>query len=152
MALSNLDNCLFPGVNFTHWDEITFDLVDIIKCPILLESSGNMVIFNQQFYDRESFDSHQRMEQTNEERSIRRGDVDHVSCLKDPRTGQNVNPTFVLISLFHSRPNRSVIAHTINRRIPGIMSDEINDFLPNIDDITTNTGEFVAQITAFAES
>ena len=110
MALSNLNNCLFPGVDFTCRDEITFDLVDIMKCPILLESSGDMVIFNQQFYDRESFDSHRRMEQTDDERRIRRGDVDHVSRLKDPRTGQNFNLAFVLRTLFYSRPNRLVIA------------------------------------------
>ena len=58
MLLSNLDNCLFPGVEFTCRDEIAFDLFDIIKCPILLESSSSMVIFNLHFYDRDSFDSH----------------------------------------------------------------------------------------------
>ena len=87
MVLSNLDNRLFPGVDFTRWDEITFDLVEIIERPILLELSGDIDIFNLQFYDRDSFDSHRRMEHTNGKRVIRKGDVNHVSRLKDPRTG-----------------------------------------------------------------
>ena len=49
MAFSNLDTRLIPDIDFTRRDEITFDLVYIIKCPILLESSDDMVIFNLQF-------------------------------------------------------------------------------------------------------
>ena len=56
--MSNLDRRLIPGVDFTRRDEITFDLVYVIKCPIALVPSNDMVIFNHQFYDRESFAEH----------------------------------------------------------------------------------------------
>ena len=112
-----------------------------------------MVIFNHQFYDRDSFDEHQWWERNNDQVRFRRGDDRNLSPrLKDPRTGDNFIPTYALRTLFHSHPSRANIEETINHSINGITTKEINQFLPTTDDPNANTGEFVAQIRAFAAS
>ena len=72
--MSNLDRRLIPGVDFTRRDEITFDLVYVTKCPIHIEPSNDVVIFNHQFYDRNSFREHQRWERINDQKRVRDGD------------------------------------------------------------------------------
>ena len=52
----NLDNCLTPTIDYSHQDEIIFNLVGITTCPIVLEVTDDMVIFNHHLYDRTAFD------------------------------------------------------------------------------------------------
>ena len=58
----NLDDRLTPAIDYTRRDEIIFSLVNIITCPIVLEATDDMVIFNHHFYDRNAFDQHRRNE------------------------------------------------------------------------------------------
>lgn len=58
MAFLNLDSFLSPDINYTRRDEITFSLLDVIKCLISLEITNNMIIFNHQIYDRATFERH----------------------------------------------------------------------------------------------
>ena len=51
MALQQLDSRLTPEIDFTRHDEITFSLLDAITCPIRLEITDEMIIFNHQYYD-----------------------------------------------------------------------------------------------------
>ena len=62
MAHRHLDTRLTPNIEYTRRDEITFSLIDAIKCPISLEITDQMILFNNQFYDRQNFDSHRGAE------------------------------------------------------------------------------------------
>ena len=54
---SRLDTRLVLEINFTVKDDAILALVDMAKCPIALDISNEMIIFNNQCYDREIFES-----------------------------------------------------------------------------------------------
>ena len=62
MNESHLDIPLVDNIDYTRRDEIVFGLMDVIKCPILLDTSERMVIFNDWLYDREAFEHHRNNE------------------------------------------------------------------------------------------
>ena len=106
MAQHNLDFRLSSNIDYTHRDEITFSLLDVIKCPIALETTDNMIIFNHQFYNRETFEQHCR----NETSRV----LDHTETrLKDPRTGQNLSAGYAMFQLLYSRPSRQILKNMI---------------------------------------
>ena len=153
MVVSNLDTRIIPLLEYTRRDEIIFSLLDIIKCPIIIGTSEDMVIFNHQFYDREAFQRHRTTEQVSQDNLIARGRLDREDArLKDPRTGDNFNRAFALRSLYHSRPSRAMIANLIVQRIIGITVSEIDQFLPALDDYNTNSENFVSQIKGMVAS
>ena len=49
---------LIDNLDYTRHDEIIFGLMDMIKCPILLDTSERVVIFNDQLYNSEAFEHH----------------------------------------------------------------------------------------------
>ena len=119
MAHQHLDSRLTPNINFTRHDEITFSLMDAIKCPISMDISDNMIIFNHQYYDRHSFDCHERAKTILNQRCVRERLIEQDEIrLKDPRTGQDFNPTYAIRSLYHARPTRQILASFIMKRIP----------------------------------
>ena len=129
MALSNLDQRIIPSLEYTRRDEITFSLLGIIECPIIIGTSDNMVIFNHQFYDREAFDKHRRFEQIGQDNLIARGRMNREDArLLDPRTNQKFNTTYAIRTLYHNRPSRAMIANLIVKRISGITVLEIDQF------------------------
>ena len=54
---SNLDDHFIPSINYTRRDQIIYDLMETIKCPITLDISDDPVLFNYQFYNRAAFDT-----------------------------------------------------------------------------------------------
>jgi len=153
MALSNLDQRIIPSLEYTRRDEITFSLLGIIECPIIIGTSDNMIIFNHQFYDREAFDKHRRFEQIAQERLIASDYIEREDArLLDPRTNQKFNATYAIRTLYHNRPSRAMIANLIVKRISGITVLEIDQFLPTLDDYNTNSANFVSQIQGIAAS
>ena len=75
MANPDLESRLTTTIDYTRRDEITFSLMDTIKCPISLDISNNMVLFNHQFYDRPNFDSHHTSETRLNERRVQSGEI-----------------------------------------------------------------------------
>ena len=59
----DLDTRVNPSIDYTRRDEFVDAIIDLVTCPILREPSSNMVIFNLQCYDRESFQAHRRNEE-----------------------------------------------------------------------------------------
>ena len=87
MAHQHLDFCLTPSIEFTRRNEITFSLMDAIKCPISIEISDNMIIFKHQYYDQCSFDKHERAEKILNQRRVRQGLIEQDEIrLKDSWT------------------------------------------------------------------
>lgn len=66
MQHQDLDSRLTPNIDYTRRDEITFSLMDCITCPISMEITDHMIIFNHQYYDRTSFDSHRFVPETDD--------------------------------------------------------------------------------------
>ena len=76
-----------PAHDFTLYDELMIALDDLIKCPILLDTSDDMIIFNLQSYDKASFETHKRNKQA---RNCIRENSGYLGfTLKDPRTNTN---------------------------------------------------------------
>ena len=91
---THLNDCLFPTINYTCRDQIITDLIDIITCHILQEVAKDPIVFNNQFNDRELFDTHRYFENERSTRAIASGYNDFARVFfKDPRTGGNFKPT-----------------------------------------------------------
>ena len=50
-----LDAHILPEFEFTLRDEVITKLLDFVECPMLKVSSENIIIFNKQCYDRDSW-------------------------------------------------------------------------------------------------
>ena len=84
---SHLDIRVVDSIDYTCRDKIIFAIMDIIKCPILLESSNTMVMMNDQLYDRDAFEHHRQNESTqNSRRCSSWYNNDRLKC---PQTGSN---------------------------------------------------------------
>ena len=58
VSVSNgLHAYIYATIDYTRWDDIVFQLMNTLECPMTLGVTGNMVIFNNQFYNKESFNS-----------------------------------------------------------------------------------------------
>ena len=153
MSHPDLDSPLNAAIDYTRRDEITFSLMDTIKCPISLDYSENMVLFNHQFYDRTNFDSHRSSETRLNERRIRLGQISRDGArLKDPRTGEDYNSTYALRCLYNANPTRAIIKDVVRNRIPHMTEEDVNAFVPEEDDCTMNITNFVNQIRTMANS
>ena len=65
MSIQQLNIRLTPAVDYTRRDEITFSLLDVVTCPIKMEITSNMILFNHQFYDQRTWKSHDDSEARN---------------------------------------------------------------------------------------
>ena len=128
MGESPLHIRLVDSIDYTRRDEITFGLMDVIKCSILLRSSETMFIFNDQFYDREAFDRHCLNENARNQRQMNSGYTN--LCLKCPRTERNFPYNTALRTLFQNQPRREDIFNLILRRIGNLSTEEVDEFLP----------------------
>ena len=111
MEESHLNIPLIDNIDYTRRDEIVFGLMDVIKCPVMLDTTERMVIFNDQLYDREAFEHHR----TNEaQRNTRRLNSGYTNAqLKCPRTGRNFPYDSGLRNLYRSRPRREDLFNMI---------------------------------------
>ena len=94
-----IEDRINPEIDYTRKDKCVDVMVELITCPILRESSGNMIIFNSQCYGRESFDSHKSTEQARNHRRLESGYAD--TRLKCPRTGRNFDFDYGMNSLYY---------------------------------------------------
>ena len=72
--------------------------------------------------------------------------------MKDPRTGTDFNPTFAIRTLYHLRSSRDILVDFIKKRIPEITEEEISAFVPEQDNRSTNTENFINLIRTMANS
>ena len=67
-------------------------LKDFLKCSIKFETITDMIIFNIQYYNSKSFQTHLQSEEERNrdyEDSVYKNDSIHFTCLKDPHIGMN---------------------------------------------------------------
>ena len=55
-------------------------------------------------------------------------------------------------TLYHSRPNREILKGDLRHRIPGITTEAFDAFIPETDDCSMNTINFINQIRTMANS
>ena len=55
-------------------------------------------------------------------------------------------------TLYYPRPSRDILQNFLKNRIPDITEEEIDAFVPETDDSTTNTLNFISQIRTMAIS
>ena len=132
--ISHLDDRLFPSIDYSCRDQIIWDLMDIIKCPIIQYIAQDPIVFNDQFYNRISFDTFHRGENERSARAIASGYNDFARVFfKDPRTGGNFRPNDAMRVLFCGRPTRTNIITVLFKRIENINIEEIKEVLPSYD-------------------
>ena len=86
-------------VDFTNGDAVLETVLDVITCPIQREIRENMIIFNDQCYDRSDFESYRIRE---DRKSRRRVASNYSSRFMDPRTGKLHRYGYAMKYLFHS--------------------------------------------------
>ena len=114
---------------------------DLIHCPILFDTTTDMIFFNHHFYDRHVFEVYKTTERNkNLTRTTDR--------LKDPRTGVNYAFNYANSNLFYCPTiPRIVLQTTITNRVRSLPSNQIDEFLPSGDG-DCNINEFVAIVAA----
>ena len=145
MSILQLHSRLTPGVAFTRHDEITFSLLDVVTCPIRMEITSNMIMFNYQYYDKFCFKQHD-ISKTHHNRTY------NTRRLKDPRTGLEFETQHAIRHLYIMLPTRDNLVELVKTRIPEISTEQIDDFVPIEDDQRTNTQEFINLIEGMAQS
>ena len=130
MSNSTLNTHLTPSINYTRRDEIIFNIMDFIKCPILLDTTNEMIIFNHQFYNKDSFNQHHHNKTKRNRCQSSSGYNNEADVrLKDPRTSEIFNFTYALRSLLIFHPTREDVCATLCNRLSNILDKEIEDFL-----------------------
>lgn len=56
--MSRLGTRIVPKLDFTLHDDTVLSLVDMVKCPIALEVTDNIIIVNNNCYDRPNFEKY----------------------------------------------------------------------------------------------
>ena len=54
---------IYPTIDYTWWDDVVFQLMNTLECPMMLGVTDDVNIFNNQFYDKESLNRHRRSEE-----------------------------------------------------------------------------------------
>ena len=131
MSNITLNTRLTPTIDYTRRDEIIFDIMDMIKCPIYLDTTDDMIIFNHQFYDNDSFGQH-RHNESQRNNSRRRSGYRRAEdyCLKDPRTGENFNFGLAIREHYIHHPSKSNVEEMLRNRLRTATDEEIADFVP----------------------
>ena len=133
---------IYATIDHTWSDDIEFQLMNTLECPMILGVTDNMIISNSQFYNKKPLNHHWRSEKqrnlaflisryTMTETDVNNPNNKH--CLKDPRTGQNLDCTTSLRSLLVSPPYREDFVYLITDRVIGITEEEAVEFLPEGD-------------------
>ena len=140
-----LSNRVNAEEDFTLRDEIMLAFEDLIKCPILLDNSSEMIIFNLQCYDKQSFDTYKQGEEERNRNLEESGYSPSNFTLKDPRTNTKFtyNEASRTILFNHFIPKVSLVS-MIMSRIPQIHLNEIQQFIPE-----TSPSDNVIGVNAF---
>ena len=128
---THLDDRIFPSIDYTRRDHIITDLIDIITCTITQEVAEYPIVFNNQFNDRESFDTHRQFGDERSTQAIASIMNDFARVIfKDPQTGGSFKPKYAHRVLFRGRPTRTDIVTVLFKRIENINIEEIEEVLP----------------------
>ena len=129
---NNLNERLTPQIDYTHRDEIIFRFVDITTCPIEMETTDDMIIFNHQFYDRTAFDRHHRNKLRASSARLSSGYEENSTNnrFKDSKTGTNYNPRYARRTLYQSRPSSQDIEASLFERLPPLSPSLLSHFIP----------------------
>ena len=124
--------------DFTRGDEIILTLHGLVTCPILLEPSHDMIIFNNHCYDKESFLHYKQGEMRRNERRIASG-YHGQTRLKDPRTGTNFNYTIAMHRHYYETISSEKLALMFLSRIANLTEGKCRHFIPNVESFEVNT-------------
>ena len=147
MNTSWLNERIHPAYDYTNHDVIVESLLDIVKCPIAIEVSDLMILFNDQCYDVLQFDQYKADEYT---RNQIRTSSGYPSRFKDPRTGEDFNFRIAINTLLHSELPILGFEEMLLRRVQSLSRDEARVYLPPDKDVI-HVGEFVTHITRLGE-
>ena len=87
----NLSNIIDTAIGFTDRDEVLVSLHDICKYHLVLEPTQDMVIFNDNCYDRKRFDNLNNFYLQKYNDAMIRGYYRYRKVIRDSRTNQDMD-------------------------------------------------------------
>ena len=93
---SRLDTRVHSEYNYTNDDAVIDTLTEIITCPLVLEVTCPMLIFNNQCYETNAFDQYLLSENRRKDQFLDSGYRSDTVKFKDPQ----INEEFLLISQY----------------------------------------------------
>ena len=156
-SVESLDQIInVEGFNLSLRDAILIDLRRFITCPLLLDSSQNMVIFNNHCYDNDMFQGHKQSQMRRNEQYNLLNSSGEPTVFKDPCTRQEMNYNHAMNLLFSSLTRRQ-LSNILNSRV-GLFQEydvDIDDFLPQPHDynflnfVITLAGTDIIEVNSF---
>ena len=143
---TRLNRRIVEHLDFTNEDEALLALVDMVKCPLALDTADNMIIFNSHCYDNFYFEVI-RTEASDrivgfQESGYRRNDR-RCTHMKDPRTGEEFEYNLAMRTLYFQHTiSRYKLKRLISSRVDGLTVPEAEIFLPG-NALQVNINEFV---------
>ena len=147
--VSSFDVLVNPPLAYTRRDEVITSLMDQVKCPITLDTSDTMIIFNDQLYDSDAFEQHRLHEQSQNQRRLDSGYDSSYCRLKDPRTNRNFRYDHAISNLYFDSMTDERICQMINTRNPSVTILEAREFIP-VNHTIISSNDFVTHVNRLA--
>ena len=131
--MSRLCTRIVPELDFTVHDDTVLSLVEIVKCPIVLDVTDTMCIFNNNCYDRPNFDKYRCAAVRDNVAFGNSGYTDwqHENSIKDPRTNELLNyGQAIQNTYFEALVPRYALQRIIVARVSGLTASEADCFIP----------------------
>ena len=128
----HLSKRVVDDLDYTRYDALLESIVEnFCRCPISLEITEEMVIFNQQCYDVDSFERIEVMSLEKHKKKLQRY-PNHIRKIKDPRTKEVWNYEDGLGEHFRKLILPRQLGQFIHDRIPAVsIEDAITFYIPN---------------------
>ena len=150
MSSVNLDQRLQPDFNYTKRDKLIDSMIDMITCPIKMEITEQMAIFNNQCYDVQCFYYHRNQCHRKNQRRAQSNYTTNINIFKDPRTGTDFDYTFAVEHMYYRRLTQNQLRQIIVNRYPVLTFAQTLEFLPPWNG-NMKVDEFVTHIKNLAE-
>ena len=123
-------NVIDTTTGFTDRDEVLVSLHDIFKCPLVLESTDDMILFNDNCYDRKRFKDLQDFHLKKFNDAMTRGNYRFRKEIRDPRTNQDMEYDMAMTHHYYDSISISELQSVIHRRIPYLTIASMEEFIP----------------------
>ena len=132
-------------------DDVIVALKDICTCPLVLETTNDMIIFNDNCYDKDRFEQLKAHSIAEYERKVSLRYRNPLKILKDPRTNANFNYDIAVSRFCHESVTTVELQRILRRRVPTLSLDDTLEFIPSGNRRHVCVNRFVKHIMSLFE-
>ena len=146
---SRLDARIEADYDYTHGDAVIDTLNEIITCPLVLDVTCPMLIFNNQCYETNAFDQFLLSENARKELYLQSGYRRDRIKFRDPRTSEEFNFDFAISQMIHRTISLFDLKEILVSRISGLTLEESIVYVSGHNDVlgTITVDEFISHVT-----